>query len=86
MSKYILICNCGGREGKAKAAYQILFPNEPLPEIIKGKEAIAKFALIQKNEHIKAIAKLTGKFSYYVNIEDGEITEEYDLMTGKRVG
>lgn len=84
--KYLLICNCGGREGKAKSAYEILFPNQPLPTIIKGKESIMKLATEKQNEHLKAIAKLSGKFSYYINLnENNEIIEEYDLITGKRI-
>lgn len=83
--KYLLLCSCSGQEKKATMSYNIIFPDTPLPEIIRGKEAIAKFALTQNNDHLKAISKLKGRFSYYVNIENGKILEEYDLITGKRI-
>lgn len=84
--KYIFVCQCSGGPEKAKAAYEILFPNAQMPQIIKGKEAIAKFASQYQNDHLKAIAKLKGNFAYYLDISTtGKITEEYDLITGKRL-
>lgn len=84
--KFLLVCDCSGRDRKAIIEYDILFPNTPTPQIIKGKEAIAKLASQYNNAHLRAISKLNGNFSYYVDITDsGKITEEYDLITGKRV-
>lgn len=88
MSKaYILICDCSGRQEKAVQAYDIIFPNTPTPQIIKGKEAISKLASQYLNDHLRAISKLKGNFAYYIDIADNSrITEEYDLITGKRIG
>ena len=84
--KYLLVCSCSGGEEKAKIAYEIAKPNTPIPQVIKGKEAIAKLASQYNNDHLRSISKLNGKFSYYVDITDsGKITEEYDLITGKRI-
>lgn len=86
MKKYILCCSCYGMEKRAKEAYCILTNGgEVLPDIIKGKDKIFKLANELKNEHIKAISKLSGRFAYYVKIEDGKITEEYDLVRGRRI-
>lgn len=83
--KYILICSCFNMSKKASEAFVTIFPNEVLPDIIKGKDKIFKLANELKNEHIKAISKLSGRFAYYVKIEDGKITEEYDLVRGRRI-
>lgn len=83
--KYLLVCLCSGQSEKAKTAFSILFPNEKTPEVRRGKESIFKLATSLDNEHLKAIAKVKGVFSYYVSIDNGEIVEEYDLVTGKRL-
>lgn len=84
--KYILICSCGGQWKKAAEAFNLIFPNEVLPEIIRGRDRIFKLAKDLNNDHIKAISKLNGRYSYYVNLdENNKITEEYDLITGKRI-
>lgn len=84
--KFLLICSCSGQSRKAEIAYDIIYPDAPIPQMVKGKEAIAKLATKYKNDHLKAISKLSGNYSYYIDITDsGKIIEEYDLTTGKRV-
>lgn len=86
MRKFILICSCFNMGKKASEAYALMFPDEVLPPIIKGRDRIAKFAAETKNEHIKAISRLSGKFAYYVELdEDNNIVEEYNLTTGQRI-
>lgn len=83
---YILVCSCSGGKEKAEVAFSILKPDEPTPQIVKGKEAIAKLASQYDNSHLRAISKLNGKFSYYININDnGKIIEEYDLTRGAKI-
>jgi len=73
-------------EKKAREAFSLLFPDEVSPEVVKGRDHISKLASSLKNDHIKAISKLGGKYAYYVNLDDGNnITEEYNLMTGQRI-
>lgn len=83
--KYILVCSCFNMGKRASEAFTTIFPNEVLPEIIKGKDKIFKIASELKNEHIKAISKLSGRFAYYVNLDGDKIIEEYDLIKGRRV-
>lgn len=83
--KKILTCSCFNMGKKASEAFSILFPNEMLPEIIKGKDRIYKFAKEINNDHITAISKLTGRFAYYVELDGNKITAEYDLMKGTRI-
>lgn len=83
--KRILCCSCFRMEKKASEAFSILFPNEILPDIIKGKDRIYKFAKSMNNDHITAISKLSGKFAYYVEIEGNKIIKEYDLIKGTRI-
>lgn len=84
--KYLLVCDCSGGKEKAEIAFGILKPNEPTPQVIKGKEAISKLASRYRNDHLRAISKLNGNFAYYMDIADNSrIIEEYDLITGRRV-
>lgn len=85
MKEYILICSCFNMGKKASEAFSVLFPDKVLPEIIKGRDRIFKFAEKTGNEHIKAISKLSGKFAYYICLDDGKITTEYDLLRGRRI-
>lgn len=83
--KYILTCTCFNMKKKASEAFSLLFPNEVLPDIVKGRDRIYKLSQEINNEHIKAISKLSGKFAYYVELDGNKITKEYDLLTGKRI-
>ena len=83
--KYILCCTCFNMEKKAREAFSLLFPNEVSPTVVKGKDRIYKLSQELKNEHIKAISRLSGKFAYYVNLDENTIFEEYNLITGKRI-
>lgn len=84
-AKVILCCSCFRMEKKASEAFSVLFPNEVLPDIIKGKDRIHKFAREINNDHITAISKLTGKFAYYVELDGNKIIREYDLVKGTRL-
>lgn len=83
--KIILTCTCFNMKKKASEAFSLLFPNEVLPDVVKGRDRIYKLSQQLNNEHIKAISKLSGKFAYYVELDDNKITKEYDLLTGKRL-
>ena len=83
--KKILCCSCFRMDKKASEAFTVLFPNEVLPDIIKGKDRIYKFAKGINNDHITAISKLTGRFAYYVELDGNKIMKEYDLVKGTRV-
>ena len=85
MSKYILCCSCFNMSKKATQGFNVLFPNDVLPNIIKGKDRIYKLSEKLENEHIKAISKLSGKFAFYVEIEKNKVVKEYNLLTGKRI-
>ena len=81
----ILCCSCFRMDKKASEAFSLLFPNEVLPQIIKGRDRIYKLSREVGNDHIKAISKLSGRFAYYIKMRGGEIVEEYDLVRGTRI-
>ena len=83
--KKILVCTCFNQEKKAREAFSVLFPNEVCPDVIKGKDRIFKFAKEVDNKHIEAIAKLSGRFAYYVELDGNNILKEYDLVKGTRI-
>lgn len=86
MKKYILCCSCYGMEKRAKEAYCILTNGgEVLPDIIKGRDRIFKFAEKIGNPHIKAISKLSGKYAYYICLDGDKIVSEYDLLRGSKL-
>lgn len=86
MKEYILTCSCFRMDKKASEAFCIKFPEKVLPGIVKGRDRIYKLAQQLNNDHIKAISKLSGKFAYYVVLDGEKIIEEYDLLTGSRIG
>ena len=86
MRKVILCCSCSNQDKKAKEAFSLLFPGEPMPGIIRGRDRIYKLSQeLGGHEHIKSISRLGGKYAYYIVLKDDEIVEEYDLTTGKRI-
>lgn len=86
MKNYMLICSCFNMGKKASEAFSLLFPQEVLPPIIKGRDRIYKLGKDLQNDHIIAISKLSGKFAYYVELDGSNILEEYNLLTGRRIG
>ena len=84
--KYILTCTCFNMGKRASEAFTTLFPNEVLPDIVKGRDRIYKLSQEINNDHVKAISKLSGKYAYYVEVENGKIVKEYDLLKGRRIG
>ena len=84
-TKIILCCSCFRMDKKASEAFALKWPNEPLPNIIKGRDRIYKYAKNINNDHIMAISKISGKFAYYIKLENNKITEEWDLLKGRRV-
>lgn len=80
----IICCSCAKMDKKASEAFSLLFPGEPAPSIVKGRDRVFKLAQSIGNEHIKALSKLSGKFAYYVELEDGKVVKEYNLVTGAR--
>lgn len=83
--KKLLVCTCFNQEKKAREAFSVLFSNEVCPDVIKGKDKIFKFAKEVDNKHIEAIAKLSGRFAYYVELDGNNIIKEYDLVKGTRI-
>lgn len=84
IEEYILICSCFNQEKRASEAFAIRHPDKPLPPIIKGRDRIYKFAKERNNDHLEAISKLTGKYAYYIAIQDDKIITEEELITGRR--
>lgn len=83
--KYILVCSCHNMSKRASEAFCLLYPNETLPEIVKGRDRLYKLGKKLGNDHILAISKLSGKFAYYVELDGNKIVTEYDLVKGKRI-
>lgn len=84
--KFILTCSCHNMGKRASEAFSLLFPNQVLPDIVKGKDRLYKLGKELGNDHILAISKLSGKFAYYVEIEDDKIIKEVNLLNGRRTG
>lgn len=81
----ILVCSCFRMEKKATEAFAVMHSDQVLPDIIKGKDRIYKYAKEIENDHLIAISKLSGKFAYYVKLEDHKIVLEEDLLRGRRI-
>lgn len=85
MRKLILTCSCSGQDKKALEAYSLLFPDSSIPEVVRGRDHVYKLYQETKNDHIKALSRLNGRYSYYLELEGNDIIKEIDLITGKRV-
>lgn len=84
VDRFILCCSCAKMDKKALESFSLLFPGAPTPNVVKGRDRISKLAESIQNDHVKAISRLSGKFAYYVELEDGKVVKEYNLVTGAR--
>ena len=72
---------------RASEAFSLLYPQSVLPDIVKGRDRLYKLAKELGNDHILALSKLSGKFAYYVEIDDdNKIIKEVNLLNGRRTG
>lgn len=86
MKTFILTCSCHNMGKRASEAFCLLYPQSVLPEIVRGRDRLYKLAKELGNDHLIAISKLSGKFAYYVELDDDNIiTKEINLLTGARV-
>lgn len=86
MTEFLLVCSCFNMKNRAKEAFALLFPNKVLPDTVKGRDRVYKLGQATDNEHILAISKLSGKYAYYIRLnKENKITEEWDLLRGKRL-
>lgn len=84
--EYILTCSCHNQQKTALEAFHKMFPDKPFPEVVKGRDRIYKLSREINNEHIKAISKITGRYAYYLVLDEHDIIkEEYDLLLGRRI-
>ena len=88
MNKYILICKCSNMKQTAEMAYDIAFPNTERPKIYR--DSFISTLIEQKPgtnfaSYVSAIMRKNGRFAYYVEEENGDIVQVYDLLKGKRV-
>lgn len=84
--KYILTCSCHNMSKRASEAFSLLYPDQVLPDIVKGRDRLYKLGKSLNNDHIIAISKLSGKFAYYVELNDKNIiTKEVNLLSGRRI-
>lgn len=85
--KAILTCSCHNQDKKAAEAFHLLTGgNEILPDIIKGRDRVMKFAQAHNNHpHLTALAKISGKYMYYIEMEGNDIIKEVNLTNGERL-
>ena len=90
MNEYIIICGCSGMPRRAESAFHIAFPNKKMPVIYKGKSQITELAGQKTgtnlSRYLLAISKKSGKFAYYIKEDGGDVSLNYDLLKGKRIG
>ena len=82
---YILCCSCHKMDKKATEAFSVLYPDKPVPQVIKGRDRVHQFAHVHNNDHLKAISKLSGKYAYYIKLLGDDIVEEVDLVKGTKL-
>lgn len=80
MKDVILVCDCPDMPSFAKNAFEILFPNRPVPVIRKvlGK-GVGQFY-----EIASALTKTTKKYAYYIK-EEHQNVMVWDLVKGVQV-
>ena len=90
-SEYILCCKCGDTQSFSRDAFRLLFPGRAIPEQYLQPDLHKLVAKLDKNgAFYKYVTEnlMTGKnkFSYFFSVgPKGEVLEQYNLLTGKKV-
>lgn len=90
-SEYIICCKCGDTQSFSRDAFKLLFPGRDLPEQYLQPDLHKLVDKLNKNSNFcKYITEnlLNGKnkFSYYFSVDSkGNVVEQYNLLTGKKV-
>lgn len=82
----ILFCDCGVTRRFVEDAFNILFPDKPIPEMVKPDDEL----LSMVRTHIRVYkgwnTEFDEKYAYYLNNEEyNEDMVIYDLMTGEKI-
>jgi len=91
MREFIITCQCGGIDDKAKAGFSTLFPQAHMPEITRHKDIHKLVQSLPRDWQFSMyvadnLIKNKEKFAYYFLVDDkGFIVKIYNLLTGKRV-
>ena len=89
-NKRLLVCKCPGKDADAKAAFSVLFPGEPVPEVLIGRSQILtlseQYPRTEISSQARAMARNKDKYAYYLEYDnDGMVLNKYNLMTGAKV-
>lgn len=90
-SEYIITCKCGEIDEKARAGFSVLFPNRPVPQIIKHEDIHKFLSSLPRDWRFVSyvgdnLIKNKNKFAYYFLVSDkGNILAMYNLLKGKKV-
>lgn len=88
--KYIICCMCGDTPAFSKDAYKLLFPNTPMPEMHTQPKLYYLLSDIKRDgnfyNYIKSnLLNEKKKYSYYFEVtENGDIVDQWNLLTGKK--
>lgn len=92
MNDLIACCSCRNVPEKSRIAFAMYFEGEKVPKVYSGINEIRKFAESLPPEwnvtrYLLALAKSKERYSYYFifDEESGDVTLQYNLLTGRRV-
>ena len=84
----IISCDCAQTPEYAKDAYSLLYPNTETPPLYTSFSRLIEETPQHSNvrAYLTAISKTKRKFAYFLEWdEDGNVTTNINLLTGKKV-
>lgn len=88
--KYIVCCMCGDTPSFSRDAFKLLFPGEEIPQVELQPNLYNFLPTLKRDGNFYNYVKdnLIGekkKYSYYFEVaENGDIIDQWDLLTGKK--
>lgn len=89
--KYIVCCQCGDTPAFSRDAFKLLFPKEKVPEV-QLQPSLYNFLPTLKRDgnfynYVKDnLISAKAKYSYYFEVaENGDVVQQWNLLTGKKV-
>lgn len=89
MNEAILCCKCGQTPKYSEESFHLIKKNAPTPPIYAGSSQIAALKTPENSnigKYVRSLVSNKGKFSYYMAWDaDGMVTEQWDLLKGRRL-
>lgn len=88
--EYIICCMCGDTPQFSRDSFKLLFKGKKMPDMWYQPNLHNLLAQLERDTNFynyirDNLLNTTSKYSYYFRVENGDVAEQWNLLTGKKV-